>query len=118
MVRTPEIARGASFFCSFQVDPSFPDPYVNKGLLVLQRDNNAQGAMDQYQQAIKQDEQCQTAYLHSAQLYLRLSEHEKASQMYDMAIEWSKTEVELSEICAFKAASDSQIEAARQLQAS
>ena len=56
-------------------------------------------AVEMYNKAVEIDEQCQSAYLHHAQLKLQLGAREEAIGLYDKAIEWAKTQAELVEVC-------------------
>jgi len=103
-----------SFEKASEIDPVFPDPVVNQGLLLLNTaPPNVEGALGLFDKAIQIDPQCQTAYIHRAQVLFQMQQYEKSLSEYETAIKWSKTEAELSEICAFREAALAQMEAAK-----
>ena len=109
-----------------QVDPNFPDAYVAKGQLKLQKLQMIQQGPEEAQKAVKEieqlyekaidvDEQCKEAYLHAAQLALQTNHSDKAKDYFKNAIKWAKTEAELQHICQEHESALAQMAAAKSL---
>jgi import receptor subunit TOM70 len=102
----------ATFDRAIEVDASVPIHYVNKGLLLLQRQSSAddhEAAKALFEKALEVDPQCHHAHLRLAQLALQQQRGGDAIRHYDMAIEWPKHEAELAEMFSFREAAVSQL---------
>ncbi len=88
------------------LDPKNPIAYVNKGLAVLNVLHNVEEALELLDKALEVDPNNLQALLHVGQLKCSLAstleEAEKASKKFDVAIELTRDNNELQELCSLK----------------
>ncbi len=91
---------------ALKLDPKNPIAYVNKGLAVFNVLHNIPEALELLDKALEVDPNNLQALMHVGQLRCTLAstvdEAENASRIFDMAIEMTRDNNELHELCSLK----------------
>lgn len=98
-----------------ELDPSDPNVFVHRGILLLQWKQDINAALELLNKAIEMDEKCQFAYETLGSVEVQRGNLERGLELFQKAVQLAHTEAELAHLLSLLQAAQAQAKAAKKL---